>query len=111
MKVINSQFTESVDLTWATSLYSNNKLGFSFGISDAIKQKKDFRKYPLPMNDVIAFRNSLFVKNRSSFIDHRVYYPLYMTESYGFTFMRDARDFRYIPEILSIKNKKAKIRV
>lgn len=63
------------------------------------------------MNDVIAFRNSLFVKNRSIFIDHRVYYPLYMTESFGFTFMSYARDFRYIPEILSIKNKKAKIRV
>ena len=63
------------------------------------------------MNDVIAFRNSLFVKNRSSFIDHRVYYPLYMTESYGFNFLKDARDFRYIPEILSIKNKKSKIRV
>ena len=25
--------------------------------------------------------------------------------------MKDARDFRYIPEILSIKSKKAKIRV
>lgn len=63
------------------------------------------------MNDVIAFRNSLFIKNRSSFIDHRVYYPLYMAESYGFTLLKSAKDFRYIPEILSIKNKKAKIRV
>lgn len=63
------------------------------------------------MNDVIAFRNSLFLKNRSSFIDHRVYYPLYVTESFGFTLMKEAKDFKYIPEILSIKNKKANIRV
>lgn len=34
-----------------------------------------------------------------------------MAESYGFTLLKAAKDVRYIPEILSIKNKKAKIRV
>lgn len=111
LKVINANFKPEVDLAWATSLYANDKLGFSFNISEKLRAAKEFRKYPLPMNDVVAFRNALFLKNRSSFLDYRMFYPLYVTESIGFTLLKESHGFTYIPEILTIKSRNAKIRV
>lgn len=87
LKVIAAHFVDDVDLTWASSLYANDKLGFSFEYKEEIKKNKEYRKYPLAMNDVIAFRNSLFIKNKNTFLEHRFYYPLYMAESFGFAFL------------------------
>jgi hypothetical protein len=92
-------------------LYSNDKLGFSFEYKDDIRKNKDFRKYPLAMNDVIAFKNSLFIKNKSSFSEHKLYYPLYMAESIGFTLLEKAQESKYIPEVLTLKDKNLKLRV
>ena len=57
LKVINAQFKPEVELAWATSLYENNRLGFLFDYNDKLKRNKDFRKYPLAVNDLIAYRN------------------------------------------------------
>lgn len=111
LKVINANFANGIELTWASSLYANDKLGFSFDYSQKIRKEEDFRKYPLAMNDVIAFRNQLFYKNRALFLQHRIYYPLYMAESFGFTFLKRTQDFKYIPEVLTFKEKTYQLRV
>jgi hypothetical protein len=87
LKVITANFFNQVDMTWANSLYSNDKLGFSYDYKEDVKKSKDFRKYPLVANDVIAFKNSLLIKNKSAFLDHHVYYPLYMAESFALTLL------------------------
>lgn len=77
-KLINSVYVNGIDLAWGSTLYKNDRLGFSFEYKEQIRKSKDYRKYPLAMNDVITFRNSLFIKSKSAFLEYRNYYPLYM---------------------------------
>ena len=92
LKVINAGFDKTeVQVAWASSLYTNDMLGFSFDYSDEIRKSQTYRKYPFAANDVFAFRNVLFLKNKQSFIQYRLVNPLWLVESYALTLIEKAK--------------------
>lgn len=40
LKIISSNFENGVEITWANSLYANDRLGFSFDYKEDIKKSK-----------------------------------------------------------------------